>query len=164
MATRSEEAGWRFEAHQTTGTLPLGKLAERYLGWKEAPDIEIAGLGLAIETTTGSYAFTARTAEDFKIPFLGPHFSVGAAVELRYIGGDEARDASRVDAHLTWRSIAPIASYAFDGDKTSWIISWGGQTAVYDDQTKVATFALSGLTVGISLRCSSPGRPAADSA
>ena len=148
VATRSEETGWWFEAHQTAGTLPLGKLAERYLGWKEAPDIEIAGLGLAIETRTGSYAFTARTAEDFKIPFLGPDSSVGAAVELRYIGGDEARHAGRVEAHLTWRSIALIASYAFDGDKTSWIIAWGGQTAVYDDQTKVATFALSGLTVG----------------
>jgi hypothetical protein len=133
---------WQFAARQTGGRLPLGELAKVCLKWQGAPKIDITGLGLTFNPTNKAYTFTAETAEDFDIPFLG--LKVGASVRLDSDGAESR--SGKIAARATWRSIELDVTYAFENQKQLWKIAWEGKTAEYLND--VVRIRLSGVTVG----------------
>ncbi len=102
-------AGWTFEAQQTSGKISLLKLLFGYLpeGWQPDPsvresfDVEIDGLGIKIETNTNSWEFTGKTATPISIPGTG--IEVQLNLRMGYKGGPTTiggRDALYADTYV----------------------------------------------------------------
>ncbi|MCP3140384.1 Ig-like domain-containing protein [Pyxidicoccus xibeiensis] len=79
-------AGWRFEARQTSGVLSISDLLKEYLGWNTTLDISVDGLGLSVETATSSFEFTAKTAAPWVIP-IDTGIQIFGDMKVGYNGG-----------------------------------------------------------------------------
>jgi hypothetical protein len=144
-----KDAGWRFQAQQASGTVPLGKLLERYLGWNTGQQLGIKDLSLQVETADSAYEFSGATAQAWEItplnlqvtgnvklgygptanaprrsrapmpPPLAPRLSLGDAPDKPGYYGS-------VSAEIQWdNSIDLLLSYNFDPKVQSFEITWG---------------------------------------
>lgn len=87
------DAGWTFNAEQTTGEVSLIKLFTAYLpaDWKPDPsqfDIAIDGLGITIETVNNSWEFTGKTAKPIHIPGIDLDISMNLLCGYKAAGTD----------------------------------------------------------------------------
>lgn len=86
-------AGWTFEAKQTSGQVSLLLLMSGYLPeqWQPSQDVRetfdvlINGLGIKIETKTNSWEFTGKTATPISIPGTG--IDINLNLRIGYNGG-----------------------------------------------------------------------------
>ena len=147
MVTSSytSEGGWSFSAVQTGDPVDLAALAKEYLGWTIDSKLGIDGLSLTISAKDGSWLFTGKTAEPWRIDFL--NLSVGASVRLGYNGkqslaalhpdvqgstvalalADDGKNPyfGRVEAEVHWQKLNLTAYYDYAEGAQSFGVRWG---------------------------------------
>jgi hypothetical protein len=117
------DAGWTFEAKQTSGKVELAELIKHYLGWDTGATLNIAGLGLTVTTIDGAWTFTGSTpdGDPWVIPFLGlsltaslkagkakPDSKSARAIRLvrnRAVGGDGLVPFAHLETKWSWKAL-----------------------------------------------------------
>ncbi len=130
-AAYETNAGWVFTAQQTTGAIAVSALLREYLHWNTDLDMQLDGLGLRIETQNSSFAFTARTAASWEIPFepdeggtLVGNVTFGSRVEKTSANKEERVYFGAVSADIRWRNIDLTVFYNFDPTVQQYGIRW----------------------------------------
>jgi LysM repeat protein len=142
--------GWTFTGKQIGGEVNLTYLLKKYLNFDVPPEYNYAldGLSLTTATADGSWAFTAKTKEPWKVPFIPlPPLSAtlaagynppkkslqllpvldgtSAAISLASVGGcDNTGNFARIEVKTRWNNIELMVWYDYCGSVQSFGITW----------------------------------------
>ncbi len=124
----TKKTGWEFAVVQTGGSVDLGAIVKEYFGWDVTDqNLKINGLGAALSTLDGSWSIQAKTAEPWKIPFLGIALQANFRCGRTAPNKDTAisRYFARVEVATQWNGIAITAWYEYRQSLSSFGITWG---------------------------------------
>lgn len=141
--------GWTFAGKQVGGEVNLTYLLQKYLGFEVPPEYDYAldGLSLTAATGDGSWAFTAKTKEPWKVPFipmpdiyaslaagynppkapllLSALAGTSVAVSLATTDGcDSTGNFARIEVKTRWNNIELLVWYDYCGTVQSFGITW----------------------------------------
>ena len=122
--------GWTFASKQTSGVIKIGSLLTYYINNDWAPpedyDYGIDGLSFTINSLTGYWEFSAKTALPWNIEFLNLQVSGNAMVAYgKKVADQPAGYYGKVSADIIWNNIHLTAFYDFEPGYKSYGITWG---------------------------------------